>query len=99
MAGPKEAFYDENISPLMDDVIRFCKAQGISMLASFELDTSEDDPDVPLLCTTQIILPDCQSTVLRKAAKVIYPGPTVCLAETIETLPDGSKKVTIARVS
>ena len=98
MAGPKEAFYDENISPLMDDVIRFCKAQGISMLASFELDIEEDDPDCPLLCTTQILLPDCQSTVLKRAANIIYPGPSVCLAETVQTMPDGSKKVTITRV-
>ena len=99
MAGPKETFYDENIFPLMDEVIRMCKEQDISMLASFELDVEEGNaPDDPMLCSTQLIWPDCKSRKLRKAADIIYPDDPVCLGEMIQTMPDGTKRVTITRL-
>ena len=97
MSGPKETFYDERVFPLMGEIIKMCKEKGISMLASFELDFDEDDGQ-PLMCSTQIILPDCESPTLRKAADVLYPPPPICIGEMIETLPDGTKRVTITRL-
>lgn len=49
----KEAVYDDEISPLMAQILEICKANGISMVAHFAIPT-EDDPD--LVCTS--CLPD-----------------------------------------
>lgn len=54
MTGPsKEAIYDDEISPLMAQILEVCKARGISMVAHFAIPT-EDEPD--LVCTS--CLPD-----------------------------------------
>lgn len=52
MTGPKEAYYDEHIAPLMDEIIARCKAGRVPILASFELDANDDGP---LFCTTAIL--------------------------------------------
>ena len=95
----KEEFYDDHIFPLMKEILTFCKAQKISMVASFELDPDEDDPADPLMCTSQLISPETKSPSLREAAQILGPRRPVVLAETIETRPDGGKNVTIRRVS
>jgi len=49
----KEQVYDEQISPLMLQIIDICQKRGIAMLATFAIPTPEDDG---LQCTS--ILPD-----------------------------------------
>lgn len=48
-----EQIYDEQIAPLMTQIIEICRAGGVSMIASFAI-ANEDDPN--LRCTTH--LPD-----------------------------------------
>lgn len=51
MTAPKEAFYDEHISPLMQKIIELCKEAKINMIADFSLGYDEDI-DQTLFCTT-----------------------------------------------
>lgn len=47
----KEQIYDEQVAPLMTQIIEICRNGGISMIASFAI-ASETDPD--LRCTTHL---------------------------------------------
>lgn len=68
--GPKEKAYDDQIAPLMTQIITIAKEAGIPLLASFELD---DDPESgPLACTT-FILPGEASDKLKAAKECLYP--------------------------
>lgn len=49
----KEQAYDEQIAPLMTQIIAICQEHGIAMIASFAIPTKDDDG---LCCTT--CLPD-----------------------------------------
>lgn len=51
---PKEAIYDEKISPLMAQIISFCKEHDINMAATFSLGM-DPEADENLYCTS--ILP------------------------------------------
>ena len=55
MAYDKEAIYDEQIAPLMAQILAITEREGIQMLASFAL--KDRDPDFngqysPLICTS-----------------------------------------------
>lgn len=47
----KEQIYDDQISPLMKQILEIAKANGIAMLAHFDIE-SEEDPG--LRCTTTL---------------------------------------------
>ena len=49
----KEEVYDQEIAPLVTQIIDICRARGIAMLASFAIPTPAD----PHLCCTTM-LPD-----------------------------------------
>lgn len=49
----KEAIYDAEVNPLMEQIIATCQRAGIAMFCTFHIPT-EDDPD--LACTS--CLPD-----------------------------------------
>jgi len=49
----KEQIYDQQIAPLMTQIIEICQKNGIAMIASFDITT---DVDGNLTCTT--CLPD-----------------------------------------
>lgn len=49
----KEQVYDEQIFPLMNQIIAICQGAGIALLADFEICTEEK----PTLCCTSV-LPD-----------------------------------------
>ena len=62
----KEDIYDEQINPLMAEILRICKENGIPMVASFQLtdspkpessDGDTDEAEGPLFCSSAI-LPD-----------------------------------------
>lgn len=69
--GPLERAYDEDISPLMDQVIALVQKHKINMVMSFQLDDSGDGTG-PLLCSTHIIAPDGDDR-LKRASNIIYP--------------------------
>ena len=99
--GPREIAYDENISPLMAQIIALCKEHKIPMVATFELDQKDDqDADDPLMCSTFLLDPEWGVRGKRTLAayRAVRPEPGFALAETIVTNPDGSKHVTIRAV-
>ena len=49
-------------------------------------------------CTTTLPFPTSGERI-RQLARVARPARSVCLAETHETMPDGSKRITINRVT
>ena len=51
VSAPKEAFYDERISPLMAQIIALCKEAKINMVADFSLGYDEEAEET-LFCTT-----------------------------------------------
>lgn len=51
----KEKIYDEEIAPLMKQILEICKKNGIQMAAQFYLQDAEANPDgEPLYCTSFI---------------------------------------------
>lgn len=78
MDDPREQIYDEQINPLMAQIIALCKEHNIPFLASFQL-TSEDDP---LMCTSYWF-PDGTTERLKEAANAIYQNASVVCLTTI----------------
>lgn len=89
----KEQIYDEQIDPLMRQVIAICKEHKIAMIADFALD--ED-----LKCTTALLADEFSPSANQiKALEILKPRKAYALAGTTETLPDGSKRISINRIS
>lgn len=61
--GPREAVYDEHINPLMAQIINICKANGIPFVASFELETDEEEG--PLLCSSALVPEGASDKIVR----------------------------------
>lgn len=69
----KEAIYDEQIAPLMTQILEITKREGIHMLASFAL--MEEDPnfnDEPMVCTSSTPGDTYTHPALRDALACIY---------------------------
>ncbi|MDR5784100.1 hypothetical protein QCE63_32280 [Caballeronia sp. LZ065] len=67
----KEQIYDEQISPLMVQIIAICKEHNIAHLMSFSIPTDED-PD--LAVTTVRLTSECNPPEeLRNALRAIRP--------------------------
>lgn len=60
-----ENVYDNQINPLMKQIIEICKGYNIPMLAAFQL-TGEDENGDPLLCVTALLPEGCDKS-LRNA--------------------------------
>ncbi len=89
----KEKIYDDQISPLIAQIIAVCKEHKISLLADFVLD--ED------LHRTSALLADDYSPSDKqiRASRILKTDDSFAMAETIETMPDGSKRITMQRIS
>ena len=90
----KEKVYDERIAPLMAQILEICREAKIAMLADFMLDGE-------LRCTSALLRSDFDPSVNQlRAFQLLKPdaGGTA-LAETHETMPDGSKRISIRRIS
>lgn len=100
MSWDKEAIYDEQISPLMTQIIAICKEHNIPMVAQFQYADLEEHG--PAYVTTTMPFVNERggegSEHLREIALRMKPPAPICLAETIVTNPDGSKQITIRRV-
>lgn len=95
----EEDVYDNQIAPLMAQIIAICKEKQIPMLATFQYcDTAEDGEG---FCTTSLPFKDRTAANLGRLMNqwaADRRGGHVTLAETHVTNPDGSKVITIARV-
>jgi hypothetical protein len=67
----KEQIYDEQINPLMAQIIKICDEHNISFVFSAQLTTDEEDEDGAMLCTS-CKLPDDAHQCLKEAASIIY---------------------------
>jgi len=95
-AWDKESVYDEQIFPLMSKVIAICQEHEIPIVCTFQYGHSDEDG--ALLCTTVLTKFERTDPDVRRLAQAHGPKRAEVLAETVETLPDGSKRVTITRV-
>jgi hypothetical protein len=94
----KEAVYDAEISPLMSRIIAICKEHEIPCVASFQY--VDDVERGPGHCTTALVNEARgDSLFIRKVATAARPEKPFVLAETIVTNPDGSKNITMRRVT
>jgi hypothetical protein len=69
----KEKIYDEQIYPLMDQIIKICKENNIGMFASYFLKDKDGEHD-DLYCTTSLPSKECKSMVLTDLFNVAYHG-------------------------
>jgi hypothetical protein len=67
----KEQVYDEQINPLMAQIIQICQTNNIPFAFSAQLTTDEEDEDGALFCST-FNLPDGTHQCLKDAASLIY---------------------------
>jgi hypothetical protein len=75
----KEAIYDEQISPLMAQIIKICRDNCINMAASFSLDFDEEAEET-LFCSTVLPIDESDETGMEKIEelrKVIQKRPEV----------------------
>ncbi len=67
----KEEIFDEQIDPLMRQIITICEKHRISNICSFALD---DDEDSELICTTTLIKEDCNPPEYYKdIMQILFP--------------------------
>jgi len=86
----KENVYDEQISPLVHQIINICKEHNIALLLSAQL---QDEDDETLYCTT--ILPgndDVSDEKFVQALNIIRPPSRALHITTIHA--DGSQTLT-----
>jgi hypothetical protein len=87
-----EEVYDADISPLMTKIIEICKSHKIAMIADFKLDEG-------FHCTTATLSSEFHPAEKQlRALQFLRPQKNFTFAETVETAPDGSKKITIQRI-
>lgn len=92
----KEQIYDDQVNPLIVQILEICKVNRIAMIADFALDA------VDFHCTSALLSPEFEPLDTQLGAwEILKPrgGTTFALAETIETLPGGEKKITIQGIS
>ena len=75
----KEQIYDEQINPLMAQIIKICDENNIPFVFSAQLTTDEEDEDGAMLCTS-CNLPDDAHQCLREATSIIYQRRTGTLS-------------------
>jgi hypothetical protein len=88
----KETVYDEQINPLMAQIIEICKEHKIAALANFRLD--ED-----LCCTTALLADEYDPSDEQLEALSLLKKKPFAMAVTEETKPNGDKKLTMRRIS
>lgn len=100
MTWDKEDVYDNEILPLMVRIVEICKREQVPCLCVFQYADTEDDG--PQFCTTRMTTFDGTAQELkdigRQWTSIVTQEPT-CLAETVTTQPDGSKRIDIKRIS
>ncbi|WP_321782385.1 hypothetical protein [Burkholderia pyrrocinia] len=91
----KEHVYDDQISPLMAQILSICKDHKIAMLASFSI-PSDEDPE--LACTSALVGGDFKAPAsYRSALREIRPD-LVCLPSMEIRTDHNDGSVTIAAI-
>lgn len=67
----KENVYDEQIAPLMEQIISICNENGLSMFASYYIKNDEENGE--LYCTT-CLSGDCQPDKIKDLYRVSQKG-------------------------
>ncbi len=81
----KEDAYDNEISPLMAQIIAICNREKIAVLATFQL-TPDDVEGGGLACTTALLTDEYEPSAAQlKALDIVNPPPPVFAAFTITT--------------
>jgi hypothetical protein len=89
----KEQVYDDEISPLMAQIIDICKRHKIAMLADFCLDAKEG-----LKCTTSLLDDEYEHTPeMKEALRYVRPRASVPVM-TIKTYDENGDVIRIDRV-
>lgn len=68
-----EAVYDEQIAPLMTQIIAICKEHKIPMFASFLYSRLDDDEGTNNFCTT-LVNEDPHSKELQRCNDIVHNG-------------------------
>ncbi len=76
-----ESVYDNEIAPLMTQILAICKRERMPMMASFQY---RDDDDGAALCTSHLQWPERSSDCFREAVRV-FRRPLSIMAMTITT--------------
>jgi hypothetical protein len=91
----KEEIYDSEIHPLMAQILGICKEHKIALVADFALDAED------FHCTSALLAPEYEPLDTQlQAFEILKPkNRGFALAETTTTMPDGSKRISIKRIS
>lgn len=88
----KEQIYDNDIAPLMSQIITICKTHKIAMIADFAIG-HEDDED--LTCTTALLGDNCNPPeTMRRALTLLKPEKQTGMTMITVTKEDGSQDIT-----
>ena len=84
----KEDIYDEQISPLMVQIISICKEHDIPLVADFQIDNDRStvDPNDTFHCTT-LLVPKDASPKTHELKRAASPQQGEVLAITITSTP------------
>jgi len=81
MATTKEAIYDEQIEPLMAQIIEICMANKIAFVFDVALGFESDQDDAQLKCTSCLLTDDCDPPKeMLRAFDCIRPRRPMCAA-------------------
>lgn len=77
----KEQIHDNQINPLMAQILEICQAHKIAMVASFSIPT-EDDPE--LMCTSALTADEYEPPrcLLQALRSVLSPEPVIAFTTT-----------------
>ena len=82
----KEEIYDQQISPLLKQILDICKSHKIAVLTEFCLGYDEEYPDSQLCCTSALVTEDHEPTErILEAFQVLKPSEPQFMAFTLIT--------------
>lgn len=97
MTWNKESVYDDQIYPLMAQIIDICKEHELPIVCTVQFADTEEDG--PCFCTTTLTHWPHTDNKMRRLNVAHHPERAVAFAETITTQPDGSKAIKIQRIA
>lgn len=74
--GPRERVFDEEIQPLVSQLIDLCQECGIPIVVGAELDTADDGEQTVCVSVSTDSAGEPSSGVVAKAAEMMMPGVT-----------------------
>lgn len=83
MIKDNEKVYDEQISPLMEQIIKICQENEIPMLCTFQYGPESEEGSVPF-CTTLLVGFEGTDEAIKNAYRALNK-PTGMLAMTFTT--------------